>query len=63
MTKPTKQKKARKGKIKISSTAHLAHKNDNTKVDAFDTTGMKKAPTQTKLPTNGITFKVRMRRK
>lgn len=62
MTKPTKQKKARKGKIKISSTAHLAHKNDNTRVARRDTTSYPQMTSQ--IPrSNGMVLKVKVKRK
>lgn len=54
-------KRKRKGKIKISSSAHLVEKNDATRVARRDT--LKKAPVKTVLPTNGITFKVKIRKK
>ena len=53
--------KKRKGKIKISSSARLVEKNDATRVARADT--LKKAPVKTVLPTNGITFKVKIRKK
>ena len=53
--------KKRKGKIKISSSARLVEKNDATRVARDDT--LKKAPVKTVLPTNGITFKVKIRKK
>lgn len=59
MTKPTKQKKARKGKIKISSTAHLAHKNDKTRVARRDTTSYPQMTSQ--MPrSNGMVLKVKV---
>ena len=53
--------KKRKGKIKISSSARLVEKNDATRVARDDT--LKKAPVKNVLPTNGITFKVKIRKK
>ena len=53
--------KKRKGKIKISSSARLVDKNDATRVARADT--LKKAPVKNVLPTNGITFKVKIRKK
>ena len=53
--------KKRKGKIKISSSARLVEKNDATRVERADT--LKKAPVKNVLPTNGITFKVKIRKK
>ena len=62
MIKPTKQKKARKGKIKISSTAHLAQKNDNTRVARRDTTSYPQMTSQ--MPrSNGMVLKVKVKRK
>lgn len=54
-------KRKRKGKIKISSSARIVEKNDATRVARRDT--LKKAPVKTVLPTNGITFKVKIRKK
>lgn len=56
MAKPTKPKK-RKGKIKVSQKARVRKKSEQPK----DT--MPKAPAKTVLPTNGITFKVKIRKK
>ena len=53
--------KKRKGKIKISSSARLVENNDATRVARADT--LKKAPVKNVLPTNGITFKVKIRKK
>ena len=53
--------KKRNGKIKISSSARLVEKNDATRVARADT--LKKAPVKNVLPTNGITFKVKIRKK
>lgn len=53
--------KKRKGKIKVSQKARLVEKNDATRVARRDT--LKKAPVKTALPTNGITFKVKIRKK
>lgn len=55
------KKRKRKGKIKISSSARIVEKNDATRVARRDT--LKKAPVKTVLPTNGITFKVKIRKK
>ena len=54
-------KRKRKGKIKISSSARIVEKNDATRATRRDT--LKKAPIKTVLPTNGITFKVKIRKK
>ena len=54
-------KRKRNGKIKISSSARIVEKNDDTRVTRRDT--LKKAPVKTVLPTNGITFKVKIRKK
>ena len=54
-------KRKRKGKIKISSSARIVEKNDATRVTRRDT--LKKAPIKTVLPANGITFKVKIRKK
>lgn len=55
--------KKRKGRIVIKEQVTLAHKNDATRVANVDTMRYRKAPTVTNLPTNGITFKVKMRKK
>lgn len=55
------KKRKRKGKVKISSSARIVEKNDATRVARRDT--LKKAPVKTVLPTNGITFKVKIRKK
>jgi hypothetical protein len=49
--------KKRKRKIKLSQRARVRKKNE----EKNDT--MPKAPAKTVLPTNGITFKVKMRKK
>lgn len=62
MIKPTKQKKARKGKIKISATSHLTQKNDNTRVARRDTTSYPQMTSQ--MPrSNGMVLKVKVKRK
>lgn len=64
MIKPTKQKKVRKGKIKISSSAHLAQKNDNTRTarrDAIGETQLKKAPFI--INDNGLNMRIKIKRK
>ena len=62
MIKPTKQKKPRKGKIKISSTAHLAQKNDNTRIARRDTANYPRM--QARPPADvGVTFRVKIKRK
>lgn len=53
--------KKRKGKIKFKQTARLVEKNDATSVASRNT--LKKAPVKNVLPTNGITFKVKIRKK
>ena len=53
--------KKRNGKIKFKQTARLVEKNDATRVARADT--LKKAPVKNVLPTNGITFKVKIRKK
>lgn len=53
--------KKRKGKIKFKQTSRLVEKNDDTSVASRNT--LKKAPVKTVLPTNGITFKVKIRKK
>lgn len=53
--------KKRKGKIKFKQTSRIVEKNDATRGARSDT--LKKAPVKTVLPTNGITFKVKIRKK
>lgn len=55
------KRRKRKGKIKLSSSARIVEKNDATRVARRNT--LKKAPVKTVLPTNGITFKVKIRKK
>lgn len=55
-TKKRKGKK-RKGKVKLSSKAHIKKKSE------IDTTGIGRAPMQTILPNNGITFKVKIKKR
>lgn len=59
MIKPTKQKKARKGKIKISATSHLTQKNDNTRVARRDM--LMKAPFI--MNDNGLNMRIKIKRK
>lgn len=63
MVKPKKKRrKARKKrnlKINVSQSASLVQKSDNTRVVGVDT--LRKAPT--KVPTNGIVFKVKVKKK
>lgn len=64
MSKPKKRKSRKvKGKIKITQSATLVHKSDKTRVARPDTIMLKKAPTQTILPNNAATFKVKIRKK
>ena len=53
--------KKRKGKVKLTQRARIVEKNDATMVSRRDT--LKKAPVKNVLPTNGITFKVKIRKK
>ena len=53
--------KKRKGKVKLTQRARIVEKNDATRVARADT--LKKAPVKNVLPTNGITFKVKIRKK
>ena len=53
--------KKRKGKVKLTQRARIVEKNDSTRVARADT--LKKAPVKNVLPTNGITFKVKIRKK
>lgn len=59
--KGKKRKGSRRGKITITQKAQIIQKNDKIKVQQPDT--LRKAPTKTTLPTNGITFKVKVRKK
>lgn len=57
----TKARKRVKGNVKLTQRARIVEKNDATMVARRDT--LKKAPVRTVLPTNGITFKVKIRKK
>ena len=59
--KRTKARKRVKGKVKLTQRARIVEKNDATRVARRDT--LKKAPVKNVLPTNGITFKVKIRKK
>ena len=59
--KPKKTKK-RKGKIRIRTGAKVVRK-DSIQRDSVRNDTLPKAPAKTVLPTNGITFKVKMRKK
>lgn len=59
--KSRKARKRVKGKVKLTQRARIVEKNDATRVARSDT--LKKAPVKTVLPTNGITFKVKIRKK
>lgn len=61
MAKPKKRNK-RKGKIKIRKSVRLVHKNDATRVDKPKAENdYPQAPT--KVPSNGVVFKVKIRKK
>lgn len=54
--------KKRRGKIRITKSARLVHKNDATRVEKDDTVGMKRMPAQ--MPrTVAPVFKVKVRKK
>ena len=53
--------KKRNGKVKLTQRARIVEKNDATRVSRRDT--LNKAPVKNVLPTNGITFKVKIRKK
>ena len=53
--------KSGEGGVSLSTKARLVEKNDATRVARADT--LKKAPVKNVLPTNGITFKVKIRKK
>ena len=57
----TKARNRVKGKVKLTQRARIVEKNDATRGARRDT--LKKAPVKTVLPTNGITFKVKIRKK
>ena len=63
MAKPKKRKyNKRKGKIKIRKSVRLVHKNDATRVDKPKAENdYPLAPT--KVPSNGVVFKVKIRKK
>jgi hypothetical protein len=54
--------KKRKGKIRIKQKAAIVRK-DSVRSDSVRNDTLPKAPAKTTLPTNGITFKVKMRKK
>jgi hypothetical protein len=59
--KPKKTKK-RKGMIRVKQKVAIVRK-DSIQRDSARNDTLPKAPTKTVLPTNGITFKVKMRKK
>lgn len=64
MAKPRKRKynKRNKGKIKIRKSVRLVHKNDATRVDKPKVENdYSQAPT--KVPSNGVVFKVKIKKK
>ena len=63
MVQQLKRKKGKKrnGKVKLTQLAPIVEENDATRVSRRDT--LKKAPVKNVLPTNGITFKVKIRKK
>ena len=63
MAKAKYKKGKRKGRIVVKQRASLVHKNDATRVARKDSVGTRKAPTQTTLPTNAVTFKVKVKKK
>lgn len=52
----------RRGKIRIKQRA-LIQRKDSVSNDTLRRDTLRKAPTKTVLPTNGITFKVKLRKK
>ena len=62
---PKKRKRKVKRKVKLKKSVAIRNRKDSTAIDStvIDTTGMRKAPTKTVLPTNGVTFKVKLRKK
>ena len=60
MAQQKKRKRKVKRKVKLKKSVAIRNRKDST---VIDTTGMRKAPTKTVLPTNGITFKVKLRKK
>lgn len=59
----TTNRKRNKRKITLSLSSQLIHKNDATRVYRASGDTIPKAPAKTVLPTNGITFKVKIRKK
>ena len=57
--KGRKTRKKRNLKITLSKSASVVQKSDKTRVEGVDT--LRKAPT--KVPTNGVVFKVKVKRK
>lgn len=56
-------RKRNKRKITLSLSSQLIQKNDATRVYRPSGDTIRKAPAKTVLPTNGITFKVKIRKK
>ena len=61
MGKPTRPKK-RKRKIRIKQKVAIVRK-DSIRSNSAKNDTLRKAPTKTVLPTNGVTFKVKLRKK
>jgi hypothetical protein len=59
---PKKRKRKIKRKVRITQKARI-QKKDSVSNDTLRRDTLRKAPTKTVLPTNGITFKVKLRKK
>lgn len=59
---PKKRKRRVKRKVKLNQSLSIVKK-DSVQNDTLRRDTLKKAPTKTVLPTNGITFKVKLRKR
>ena len=66
-SKPKKKKRKVKKRIRITQKASIVRKDsvqrDTVRKDTVKSDTIRKAPAKTVLPTNGITFKVKLRKK
>ena len=62
MAQPKKRKRRVKRKVKLKQSLAIVRK-DSVSNDTLRRDTLRKAPTKTVLPTNGITFKVKLRKK
>lgn len=66
-SKPKKKNRKVKRRVRISKKIAIVHKDsvqrDTVRKDTVKSDTIRKAPAKTVLPTNGITFKVKLRKK